>query len=342
MQELLHKGMDSPTGGRGPAVNLPPYTEGCPSAEMLAAYIDGVLDKAEADRVAAHLADCEDCYFVYSETLRFQLESDNVLPFPKPRPKFDPGQLWRIAALLIVGVGGAGTLAYLVWEPPTLSTAEMAAPIPAQSEAVFNDDNGIWKGPILRGGEAPEEVAEPAFRMGVQLVNLQVSLRAGKTVEAQNAIAAILGILKVGVLTQDLQDQYTKLTVSLEKGNPVAGTALAEADRLAKDLREVYPGDEVSLDLGQWVEAGRLAAAAKNPAFFREGDAPSFLRRLLWREKLPEVFRKDDEVRLDPPTRQSLEEVSRVLSKGELAASDYERLTEELGKILERHYPAHG
>ena len=48
------------------------------------------------------------------------------------------------------------------------------------------------------------------------------------------------------------------------------------------------------------------------------------------------------EVKLDEATRQSLEEVSRILSKGELAASDYSRLTEELGQILEQHYPAAG
>lgn len=345
MQELLHKGMDIPTGGRGPAVNLPPYTEGCPSAEMLAAYIDGVLDKAEAERVAAHLAGCADCYAVYSESVRFLLEAEpeegaDIIPFRQPRPRIDFRPWYRIAALLVVGVG-TGSYFLLFYPPPKLETVEVAAPIPAQSKAVFDDDNGIWKGPITRGPEAPEEVAEPAFRMGVQLVNLQVSLRAGKTEKAQDAIAAILGILKAGVLTQDLQDQYTQLTVSLEKGNPVAG-ALAEADRLSGDVREVYPGDETSLDLGQWVEAGRLAAAARNPAFFREGDAQSFLRRLLWRDKLPKAFRKDEEEYLDPSTRQSLEEVSRVLSKGELAASDYERLTEELGKILERHYSTHG
>jgi putative zinc finger protein len=315
----------------------------CPSAEALAAYIDGVLDKAEAERVTAHLADCEDCYFVYSETLRFQLDSPpekekdgDVVQFPQPhpRPRIDP--VWyRIAALLVVGVG-TGTYFYLFNTPPTLKTIEVAAPIPAQSRAVF-DEKGIWTGPITRGVEAPEEVAEPAFRMGVQLVNLQVSLRAGKTVEAQNAMAAILNILQAGVLTEDLRGQYTKLTGSLEEGHPLPSTALAEAGRLSKEVRDVYPGDEISLDLGQWVEAGRLAAAAGNPVFFQEGETQSFLRRLLWRDRFGL-----GEVKLDAETRQNLEEVSGILSKGELAASDYGRLTKELGQILERHYPAHG
>ncbi|HEV2853964.1 MAG TPA: zf-HC2 domain-containing protein [Thermoanaerobaculia bacterium] len=316
-----------------PTTDASPPIGACPSAEELAAYIDGTLSKAEAERVTAHLADCEDCYFVYSETLRFQLE-DNVVPFRKPRPKFDPSQLWRIAALLVVGVG-TGTYFHLFSAPPTLKTAEVAAPIPARSEAVFGT-GGLWTGPVYRGGgsEEGEEVDEPAFRMGVQLVNLQVSLRAGKTEEAQNAIAAILGILQSGVLTQDLQAKYAKLTSSLEDGRQAPGTVLAEADRLSREVRDVFPGDEASLDLGQWVEASRLTAAARTQDFFREGDTRSFLRRLLWRE---EVGLGD--VKLDQTTRESLEEISRILDKGELQPSDYDRLSEELRQILSVHYP---
>ncbi len=46
---------------------------GHPSAEELAAYIDGNLGKEEAARVTAHLASCEDCYDVYSMTAQFLL-----------------------------------------------------------------------------------------------------------------------------------------------------------------------------------------------------------------------------------------------------------------------------
>jgi hypothetical protein len=48
----------------------------CPTAEDLAAYIDGALDWKEAAEITRHLADCEDCYAVYSGAVRFQLDSE--------------------------------------------------------------------------------------------------------------------------------------------------------------------------------------------------------------------------------------------------------------------------
>ncbi len=348
MQELAHNGTDSPPGSGRLSGDLPPYTGGHPSAEMLAAYIDRVLDPVEAERVTAHLADCEDCYAVYSESLHFLLEAGleeeleeeeegKVVPFPKRPPKADLHpwrQPWlQIAALLVVGVG-TGAYFQLFHTPPALKTAEVAAPIPNRPE-VFEDSTGLWTGPIYRGSEGEPEVTldEAAFRTGVQLVNLQVSLKAGKTVEAQNAIAAILGLLDAGILTDDLKKKYEGLTGSLEEAGRPASSFLPVASQLAEETREVF--DTGSLDFGQWVEAGRLAAAAGNPGFFQQGATRSFLRRLLWRDKLGL-----GEVQLGATTRQSLEEVSRILSEGELAASDYAGLADALEQILEINYPA--
>lgn len=343
MQELAPKGTDSPLAGRRPSGNLPVYTGGCPPAETLAAYIDGVLDPVEAERVTAHLADCEDCYAVYSDSVRFLLEAGpeegkgTVVPFPRPlsKPHRRPWpQPWlQIAALLLVGVG-TGVYFQLFYTPPQLKTAEVAAPIPNRPE-VFNDTTGLWTGPVFRGGEGEAEVDvdEAAFRTGVQLVNLQVSLQAGKKDEAQNAVAAILGLLESGILTEDLEKKYEGLTGSLEDAGRPSSSFLTEASKLAEETREVFETD--SLDLGQWVEAARLAAATGNATFFQQGKTRSFLRRLLWREKFGL-----GEVKLDEATRQSLEEVSEILSKGELAASDYAGLSDELERILEIHYPA--
>jgi putative zinc finger protein len=334
-----------------PTTTASPQAGTCPSAEDLAAYIDGALDKAEAGRITAHLADCEDCYAVYSETLRFLLESEPeegggmVVPFPDRVPQTRPFEkrplqrYYRIAALLLVGVG-AGTILHqlVLGAPPKLKTLEIATRIPTRPE-VFDNTRGLWTGPVYRGGEGEPEgnLDEAAFRAGVQLVNLQVSLRAEKKDEAQNAVAAMLGLLESGLLTDDLKTKYSGLTGSLQDSGKPAGSFAAEADRLAQETREVFVGSEASLDLGQWVEAGRMAAAAKDPTFFQDGSSRGFTRHLLWRDKLGL-----GETRLSQETRGSLEAVSRIVSKGELAASDYARLTEELGRILEEHYPAAG
>lgn len=343
MQELAHKGTDSPPGSGRLSGILPPYTGGHPSAEVLAAYIDRLLDPVEAERVTAHLADCEDCYAVYAESLHFLLETEGddkgkVVPFPPKRPRLIDRPWYRIAALLVVGIG-TGVYFQLLHTPPALETANVAAPIPNRPE-VFDEEVGIWTGPRYRGdGEVDVTVDEAAFQTGVQLVNLQVSLQAGRKEEAQDAIAAILGLLEAGVLTQDLQTKYEGLTGSLEDANkPLSSLPLAkeEAARLAQETREVFVNeDETSLDLGQWVEAARLASAAGDPRFFQQHETKSFLRRLLWRDRYwPRGLDLSEE------TRQSLEEVSRILSKGELAASDYAKLTEALERILEIHYPA--
>jgi tetratricopeptide (TPR) repeat protein len=45
---------------------------GCPDAEALASYIDGRVTGAERALIEAHLANCEDCYLVFSETVQQQ------------------------------------------------------------------------------------------------------------------------------------------------------------------------------------------------------------------------------------------------------------------------------
>ncbi len=226
MQEIETNRTDNPTGGHRPSgnlsvyVDLPAYIGGCPSAEMLAAYIDGVLNPVEAERVTAHLADCEDCYAVYSDSVRFLLETDpeeegTVVPFPARVPKSTPPKrapspwYYKIAALLVVGVGAYAILNQLVLgPPPDLKTLEIAQRIPTRPE-VFDNTRGLWTGPVFRGGEGEPEsdLDEAAFRAGVQLVNLQVSLRAEKKDEAQNAVAALLGLLDSGIMTRGAHDE---------------------------------------------------------------------------------------------------------------------------------------
>jgi tetratricopeptide (TPR) repeat protein len=45
---------------------------GCPDAELLAAYVDGRATLPQRAEIEAHVARCEDCYFVFSETVQQQ------------------------------------------------------------------------------------------------------------------------------------------------------------------------------------------------------------------------------------------------------------------------------
>jgi putative zinc finger protein len=327
----------------------PALSQHWPSDEDLAAYIDGNLGRAESKRITEHLASCEECYAVYMGALRFQIDSspaapeENVVPFRgrgkgregrKGQEGQEIGRLivrWgSLAAALLVGVG-AGTYVQLLRPLPALVTAEVSRPIPGRPELV----QGFWLGPTLRGEGGEEEGAAPdtaALRTGVHLVNLQVSLKAGQVRESQDVIARILGLLKDQLFADDLQSDYAKLTVAVEKRPP--SELLPEASRLAEETRKVFEGGTDSLDLGQWVEGGRLAALSRDPSFFRQGETRGFLRRLLWRDKLGW-----GEMTLDPPTRASLQEISQTLARGDLGATDYKELGVQFDEILKIHYP---
>jgi len=343
--------------------SVPPEGQ-CPSAEDLAAYIDGELGEAERQRITEHLASCEECYAVYTETLRFQLdtepavrenEREKVVRFPS---REEPGRgtpavvrRWLpIAALLLVGVGSC-TYFLLLAPPPELEASQVTSSLPNPFPSLPNlpqlvtdgappplpnslqTDQPLWLGPTYRGdGDGGEEVKldEASFRMGVQFVNLQATLQARKVKESQDVISRILNLLKPQPFTDDLYKRYAWITTTLDKRPPEG--LLTEASRLAKESREVF--DSTPLDLGQWVEAGRLAALSHNPSFFQRSDTQSFLRRLLWRDKLGL-----GDTKLNPVSRESLDQISAIVSKDDLQASDYVKLKDQFDKILGIYYP---
>ncbi|HEV8578818.1 MAG TPA: zf-HC2 domain-containing protein [Thermoanaerobaculia bacterium] len=305
-----------------------------PSDEELAAYIDGTLGKVESQRIAEHLADCEECFAIYMGTLQFQTEEGNVVPFPPRKDKQDTRWWYRIAALLVIGAGLGGAYAYtnLLARPPALVTAELTAPVQGQTGLLEQ----FWLGRTERGGGGEEgpgvPVNEAAFQVGVQAVNLQVSLQAGDGDKATNSVAYILKALK-GQYTGGLDEAYTKeITGAVVEGKPPRDL-IPTASKLAQDARDILGPEDV--DLGQWIEAGRLAAIAGESSFFENRANRAFLRRLLWRQKLG----FDKEMKLDPGARQSLQDISSVLAKNDLSPSDYAKLQRDFESILRIYYP---
>jgi len=323
MQEYTHRKQSSP----------PPPTEHWPGDEELAAYIDGTLGKAESRRVKEHLADCEECFAVYMETLQFQLDSKpeegNVVAFPSKKDVRSPWW-YRIAALLVVGVGIGGAYYALLAPPPALPTAVVVAQLRGNPELT----ESVWRGPVTRGGPEEEEeipVDPASFRMGVQLVNLQLGLEANQARPSEDAVAAIINIVRSQIGLGDLEKDYTSLTGAIENQTPPASLA-GKAARLAEESQDLF--DAPHLNLGQWVEAGRLAAIAGQPAFFERSDTRTFLRRLLWRQKLGL-----GDMKLDPAARRSLADISSVLEKRSLDRADYGKLSQDLRTILNIYYP---
>jgi CHAT domain-containing protein len=74
-----------------------PIREGCPEPETIAAYVDGRLADAEKAEMEAHLASCDDCFTVFSETARSEAElGGGQAPAAVVRGRF--GRRWIVLA----------------------------------------------------------------------------------------------------------------------------------------------------------------------------------------------------------------------------------------------------
>jgi len=77
-------------------------THTCLDAETIAAFIDGRLTGGARERVVEHLADCADCYSIFSESVRATADQTMAAPVPA-RPWFrDPRLLGLAAAAALV------------------------------------------------------------------------------------------------------------------------------------------------------------------------------------------------------------------------------------------------
>jgi tetratricopeptide (TPR) repeat protein len=80
----------------------------CPSLETIGAFVDGRFKDRERDVIAEHVASCEACYFVFSETARMKATS---LTAPMPVVVPPRRNTWRLAA---AGLAAAATIVLAV------------------------------------------------------------------------------------------------------------------------------------------------------------------------------------------------------------------------------------
>jgi CHAT domain-containing protein len=85
---------------------------GCPDAERLAEYADGVLGPADRAEIEGHLVDCADCRAVIGETMAFQ-QAHPVAASPKPAVVV-PFRSRRWVTGAVAGLAAAAVLALAV------------------------------------------------------------------------------------------------------------------------------------------------------------------------------------------------------------------------------------
>jgi hypothetical protein len=316
MQEFTHRKESS----------APPPAEHWPSDEELAAYIDGTLGKAESRRITEHLADCEECYAVYAETLQFQLESEpeeeeKVVPFPKER--WQPHPAWlaaAAAALLLVVLGGWHVFQRALFGPaPKLVVADLAPPAQGRPVAGL-----LWEHRVFRGlGEGETEFERQSFQTGALLVDFRLSAQAGDIKNASETWHSIGRV--VGDVYRKDGDRILKQANQISDASSLQRVA-AVADETEKELGDLLLIPEY-LDFGKWTEAGRVAALTGDASFFQSRKNRRFLAYAL----------RNREIEPSPEVRRELEAITRIWDQGKLRSAELALLAQHFQKILDQY-----
>ncbi|HEX7184963.1 MAG TPA: zf-HC2 domain-containing protein [Thermoanaerobaculia bacterium] len=266
---------------------------GCPPLEDLAAFLDGRLSGEERARMTAHLADCERCYEVFAGATRFQEDSAPrgrvfLFPFRKRKPA-DPGKTadrdrWKTAALaasalLVVGLGS-----FIVYQAflaqPEMVVADLIEPLQGQEAARNLYQYDVHRGP---GDEEGSFSDRPSFMVGVFLVDLRLSLKAGDVEPLDGLLHEIASELEaVGYMDEEvahyraLRDQIRDKSRSAALLRQLQAEALEMEAKLSGDESMLRPE---ALAFGKWTEAARLAAVTRTPDFFEKRANRRFLDR---------------------------------------------------------------
>lgn len=283
-----------------------------PGDERLAAFVDGRLSSRERSRIVDHLASCEECYEVFSETVSVQSEAaeegETIAPVPSLPARRSP---WRRPVVLRRWVPAAALLAAaitIVVLAPWRDTAgtphlPVGALVPAEVGAETADevrsriDAHGW--PQTLGPESYGEPAAAAFQLGVRAVELEVALAAGDreaSVILSHRIDALLAGFEAGEVVSHVyyagpgglremlaEDAKSEALLDLHR----------EADAVLAESSAEVPAivDPFWYGFGKWAQAGYLAAAEARGEHFRSPLHRSFLRHLR-KVKLPPEIRE--------------------------------------------------
>ena len=274
-----------------------------PTDEELAAYVDRRLRGKDRARVTQHLASCDRCYAIFSGVVRFQLEEDEemgeaaggkVIRFDK-EARWLPRRWWWIPstlaaalALLCIGLGS------VAWNR-SLALTKLVEPVEGRKEVATN----LWQYSRFRGagdaeGDSLELDRRAAVQAGALFVDFHLAAAAGDVEQASEiwrAIGRAVGNSLAG--SEEAQAFLDEASAIRDQ------EALSRIKGSLGDRERALTHDEVLIPsyfrLGKWLEAGRLAAALKEPEFFDRWSNRISLKLALqgWQLDLPAEVRED-------------------------------------------------
>jgi tetratricopeptide (TPR) repeat protein len=148
--------------------------EACPDPELMAAYLDGRLTDRERAPVTDHLASCENCYLIFTESWRTHVEAEPVLtPVARMRRRFViPAAGVAVAAMLTLAVQPAALSSALAWLRPSnqADVAELVAAVGTQRTLEPRLTGGFTYEPVkspMRSGVSRLDASSPDVRIAV-------------------------------------------------------------------------------------------------------------------------------------------------------------------------------
>jgi hypothetical protein len=158
--------------------------DACPDAETLAAYLDGRLTQDEREHVTQHVADCDTCYFVVTESAQTPapaaMQRDQVSESMARRWWVSKPVVWS-SSVARVSIAGALATAASLWFavgtgllPRFASNSPALAPLVAAVGTVRTIEprlsGGFAYGPLrgtVRAGESTAPSVSPDLRIAV-------------------------------------------------------------------------------------------------------------------------------------------------------------------------------
>ncbi|MGB5160560.1 MAG: zf-HC2 domain-containing protein [Thermoanaerobaculia bacterium] len=263
----------------------------CPEIETIAALLDGRLKGDERGRVIEHLGQCDACYEVFTETRRFQeeeTEKGKVLVHPATWRKWIPAATAMAAAMLLM------VLAVPMWrafqggvsatEAGRLAENLVSTSKPSELVPLAYSGDG-WS--RTRGVGTGLNDRQRFFRLGVRTVDLELALRAGDAERATLLLHELSNLARDLPLPETILVSYDDLMERLERGE--APDSLTQRSAAAASLIP-DAAEAPYLELGQWAEAGLLAAISGDADFFDRSFVRTYPEALKATE-LPEDLR---------------------------------------------------
>ncbi|MBU2644813.1 zf-HC2 domain-containing protein [bacterium] len=335
--QYISRAIDSPeTGGE------------CLPEDMLAGLMDDILTGVERSAVIKHLAGCQKCRQVLAEAMEIQdvlstegemtLDSGNIhanarQPAAPVRPEFPNDQTVisaagkvikrRSARITVILPALAAAVFLVVWIMKPYSPGSfkqtMAALLHDNRPVELNKALAIdLQKAFIYSFYSGVSIDRAAFRVGVLLIGLEISLRSGDHSKVMLQLRPLVSLLKSIDSQAPVVRQIEKWHVQIESGVYPASIvdSVPQLEELLKDKKV----NEFML-FGSWVQAGKLAAGARQHDFILEKTVDFYIQ----------YARRQD---LPPGVERSLLNIRRLLQEGQWDEIQFDAVELAFAEIL--------